>query len=364
MLEYLRGTTLSVLLLFLLASCSTTPDIPDEEEAISYRSTDETKTPESPVVAKTDPAPASGGVGRAQGPVAMVEGKPIPADVYNKELDRLLASQRVPPEMMSQVPERLTQQLVIRQLILQKIKAENIQITDAQLESKVKELRADFERTQKVSAGPKMSFEQALQAMGMDPKNYKASLREGLEFEALLKKGGYKETTAAEAKTYYEQNPKQFQQPEQVRASHILIKVEGEDPKAWSEAKTRIEAIRTQATAKDADFAALAKQSSEGPSKDRGGDLGFFGRKQMVPAFDTAVFSMKKGEVSAPVRTKFGWHIILKTDERKARTLAFDEIGEPLRRRLNQQKFQRALQNYVKGLRDGADVKLMLENIK
>lgn len=366
MFTYLRGAALLALVLFLIAGCSSTPDIPDEESAITYRSTEEkseTKT-ESPVVTKPAEQPASSATGRATGPVAVVEGTPIPAAEYNQELDRLMASGRVPPQMMSRVPELLTQQLVTKRLIAKKIKAANIQITDAQLDTKIKELRADFDRTQKLGAGPQMTFEQALQAMGMDPKNYKASIREGLEFETLLKKDGYQETTAAEAKTYYEQNPKQFHQPEQVRASHILIKVEGEDPKTWADAKVRIEALRAQATAKGADFAAIATQSSEGPSKDRGGDLGYFGRKQMVPAFDQVVFSMKKGEVSAPVRTKFGWHIILKTDERKERTLPFNEIAEPLRRRLNQQKFQGALMAYIKSVREGADVKLMLENIK
>ncbi len=88
-----------------------------------------------------------------------------------------------------------------------------------------------------------------------------------------------------------------------VRAAHILVDTE----KQASGLKNRIEGGE--------DFAKMAKQFSKCPSGQRGGDLGYFGRGQMVPEFETAAFNLPKNEISAPVKTDFGWHIIKVTDK-------------------------------------------------
>lgn len=109
---------------------------------------------------------------------------------------------------------------------------------------------------------------------------------------------------------YYEENPETFTTPEQAEASHILIKV---DPDADEDA---VEAARKEAediykmALDGADFAELAKEFSQGPTKDRGGYLGKFGRNSMVKPFADKVFSMKAGEIGEPVKTRFGWHVI------------------------------------------------------
>jgi peptidyl-prolyl cis-trans isomerase D len=109
---------------------------------------------------------------------------------------------------------------------------------------------------------------------------------------------------------YYESNPDKFESPKTVEARHILIKL---DPDANAEevekARQRIETIFDMAN-EGQDFAELAKQYSEGPTKDRGGDLGAFRREAMVKPFADRAFSMEPGEISEPVRTRFGWHII------------------------------------------------------
>jgi parvulin-like peptidyl-prolyl isomerase len=90
----------------------------------------------------------------------------------------------------------------------------------------------------------------------------------------------------------------------QVRASHILVKSEKEANEIAQKIKI------------GDDFGALAKQYSTCPSKAKGGDLGFFGKGQMVKEFETAAFNMKKGEVSKPVKSQFGWHLIKVTDQK------------------------------------------------
>ena len=107
---------------------------------------------------------------------------------------------------------------------------------------------------------------------------------------------------------------------ERVGASHILISYTGAEraqstvTRTKEEAKKLAASILVEAKKKGADFAALAKKHSDGPSASRGGDLGLFGRGRMVPAFDKAVFSLKVGEITGPVETVFGFHIITRTE--------------------------------------------------
>jgi peptidyl-prolyl cis-trans isomerase C len=110
--------------------------------------------------------------------------------------------------------------------------------------------------------------------------------------------GGKITVSEKESRAYYDSNLESFKKPEQVRASHILIKVDpGADEAKKAEARTKIESLQAKLK-KGEDFGALAKEYSEGPSGPKGGDLGFFGRGQMVKPFEEAAFSMKPGQVS------------------------------------------------------------------
>ncbi len=125
------------------------------------------------------------------------------------------------------------------------------------------------------------------------------------------------------AKGYYENNKEKYVHKEQVRASHILIKI---DKKTTEQAaKAKIEEIKKELD-KGADFAELAKKYSQDGSASNGGDLGFFGKGQMVPEFEKAAFSLKKGEISNPVKTQFGFHLIKVTDKRPAGNEKFETV--------------------------------------
>lgn len=139
----------------------------------------------------------------------------------------------------------------------------------------------------------------------------------------------------ARVKTYFEENIADFTTPEQRRARHILIRTSPEDSEEVLKGKKqRAEEILKLARTNE-DFAALAKEHSEDPGKANGGDLGFFARGQMVPAFETAVFTMKPGDISEVVDTGFGYHIIkleeIQPSSTKELTKAHDEILAKLR---------------------------------
>jgi parvulin-like peptidyl-prolyl isomerase len=127
----------------------------------------------------------------------------------------------------------------------------------------------------------------------------------------------------ARAQELYASTKSKYAVPEQVRVAHILVYPRGND----ADTQKRLEEIRAKAVA-GADFNALAREYSDDPSvKSNSGELGFFEAKPMDPAFAAAAFAMKtKGEISAPVKSSFGWHIILFEDRRPAGYRTFDEV--------------------------------------
>ena len=135
----------------------------------------------------------------------------------------------------------------------------------------------------------------------------------------------------------YEDNQQQYSTPEQVRASHILLKTEGKDDAA---VKKQAGEILAKAKAPGADFAKLATQyTEEEQGKTRGGDLDYFSKGQMVPEFDAVAFAMQPGQISDVVKTQFGYHIIKVTDRKPATTKSLDEVKAQIE---DQLKWERA----------------------
>ncbi|WP_420266147.1 peptidylprolyl isomerase [Candidatus Magnetominusculus dajiuhuensis] len=153
------------------------------------------------------------------------------------------------------------------------------------------------------------------------------------------------QVTPDEVKAYYDNNTKDFTMPEQVKASHILVKTE-------EEAKAAAEKIQ-----KGADFASVAKEVSiDKMTADKGGDLGFFSKGQMQPSFDEAAFKLKTGELSAPVKTTFGYHIIKLTDMKPAKKVDFDSAKDMITQLLTEQKKNKAFDDYYMGVEKGYNV--------
>ncbi|MBF0451248.1 MAG: SurA N-terminal domain-containing protein [Candidatus Magnetomorum sp.] len=157
--------------------------------------------------------------------------------------------------------------------------------------------------------------------------------------------------------TYFESNKSEFESPKTVEARHILLKVEApEGSESDKTALTRARDVYQKTLEKDADFAKLAQEFSEGPSKDRGGYLGKFKQEDMVKPFSDRAFSMKAGEISEPVRTSFGWHIIKveAVNEATALTLgaATPQIREKLISELAENKAYDAAEDFYESLYD------------
>jgi peptidyl-prolyl cis-trans isomerase D len=139
-----------------------------------------------------------------------------------------------------------------------------------------------------------------------------------------------------EIKAYYEENLARYEVPEKVEARHILIRVpEDADEAAVESAKKEAETVQKKALGGE-DFSELAKTFSQGPTKDSGGYLGAFSRDTMVKPFADVAFSMEAGEISQPVKTQFGWHVIKLEAKLPASTTPLDEVRADIRKTITQ----------------------------
>lgn len=151
----------------------------------------------------------------------------------------------------------------------------------------------------------------------------------------------------ADIEAFYKQNLAQYQTPAQVRASHVLLKIEGKNE---AEVKAKADEVQKRAKAGE-DFAALAKQYSEDDSNNtKGGDLDYFGRGTMVPEFENAAFSMKAGEISEVIKTPFGFHVIKVVDSKPEVTRPLAEVRPEIEEQLKAQKAQTDAEQQAKAL--------------
>ena len=149
---------------------------------------------------------------------------------------------------------------------------------------------------------------------------------------------GVPQVTDAEIQQYYQAHQKDYQVDDQVKVRHILIKVDGNDPKADAAAKAKAQQILDELH-HGGDFAKLAKENSDDPgSKEQGGELGWIKRGATVPEFDQAAFALQPGQTSGLVRTKFGYHIIQTEEKQTAHTRPLDEVKTTIQALLTRQK--------------------------
>ncbi|RXZ42569.1 peptidylprolyl isomerase [Crenobacter cavernae] len=156
---------------------------------------------------------------------------------------------------------------------------------------------------------------------------------------------------------FYDANPEQFSQGDSAAASHILFPPGSGDELAAMLAKAKAEGVLAEVQADPSRFADLAREHSTCPSGKQGGDLGQFGRGQMVPAFEQAAFSTEAGQIAPQlVETQFGYHIIQVNDRQDGGQVAFEDIKERLQQYLNQMASRQAMHECLSKLVDAAKI--------
>jgi peptidyl-prolyl cis-trans isomerase C len=291
--------------------------------------------------------------------VAVVNGVVITRAQYDKELNvqRQRVSRQgrqISDDQMAEMKTETLEGLIEREVLYQESQKAGIKITDQKVNDQVASIKKRFPSEEE--------FNKALSKMNLAEDEIRVQILRGLAIRELIdqKVASKVVITDEETRAYYDGNSQLFQQPEQVKASHILIKVEptADDAK---KAEARKKIVEVQQKLKDGgDFAALAKEYSQGPSGSRGGDLGYFKRGQMVKPFDDAAFSMKTNEVSDLVESHFGYHIIKIYGKKPEQILAYADVKDKIAQRLKQEKVEKDATLYVENLKKGAKVKKSL----
>jgi peptidyl-prolyl cis-trans isomerase C len=208
-------------------------------------------------------------------------------------------------------------------------------------------------------------FKTAMKTDNLDEKSLQTLIRKAVTVNNYITTVIAPTATVSDeaAKKFYDENPKYFQMPEQVQASHILVKAEkGASEGDIKAAKTKAEGILAKLKG-GADFAETAKANSDCPSAPQGGDLGPFTRGQMVKPFEDAAFSLKKGEMSDIVQTDFGFHIIKVTDKKEPITAPFTDAKKQIVDYLSKNEVNNAVKAKAKALRDAAKIDLVAPHL-
>lgn len=290
-----------------------------------------------------------------QGPVAKVNGVLIDAVELRRAEKVLLRGQTLPAEQQPLLEKQAVEQLVSAELLYQAAAKSDAKVLDKDLEAKLAQDKSRFKDEQE--------FEKTIKDLEMNEKDLREYVRRGLLISRFIDSAFVSKTTVsdAEVKAFYDENSDKFKRDESVKASHILIGVDGKasaDEK--SKAREKAEKLRKELKG-GADFAALAKANSTCPSSQQGGDLGFFGKGQMVPSFEKAAFALKPGEISDVVETQFGYHIIKLTDRKPASVTALKDVKGKIEDYLKGQKVNEAIQKYLADARKTAKVEILLK---
>ncbi|MBN2131774.1 MAG: peptidylprolyl isomerase [Sedimentisphaerales bacterium] len=267
----------------------------------------------------------------------------------------------LPPQFAGQVQKQIRQRvldnLVTERLLNEQVAAANVQVSDADVFAEIEKKGAEQNPPITVA-----DFKARVEAQGGNFEQVKEEFRKGMAYQKIMEGqwGDKIDVTDEDAKAYYDGHPKEFENAEQVRASHILIKPDATDPNADpNEAKTlaKAEADKLLAQVKEGgDFAALATEHSDCPSSARGGDLGFFARGAMVKPFEDVAFTMEPNDISDVVETKFGYHIIKVTDHKDPNAVPFDQAKADIVAKLVNEKKGAISQEFIQSLKDKATI--------
>ena len=314
--------------------------------------------------------------------IVTVNGEAITRAQYNEVMDLIkkgpqfkAASKEQQQEnspMMLMAKDRIVQDLITKTLLEQEFDKRKIEASDAEIEAKKEELIKQI--------GSKEKYQEALKQNGVSESKVEEDLANVIKVDKLASAISDTSVSDKEVKDFYNENKAQFNFPERVRASHILIEAnpelikksiidadkDGKLSAADIDKKVKEELDKKMALARDVraqvlknpkEFATLAKKySNDTGSAQKGGDLGYFPREAMVKEFSDVAFAIKPDTVSEIVVTRYGNHIIMVTDHAAAGLAPFEQVKGEIKAMLEQNKKLGAMQNLFNGLKSNAKI--------
>ncbi len=319
--------------------------------------------PKTPVETDANTPPANNAVGTTSNSVAVtVNG----TDITEREVQALVGPElekisnkavQLPPQFVEQYKKQLrawaVERLIAEQLLDERAKQANIVVAEEEITGRIEKIAA--------VQTPPLSLEQfkkKLEEYGESFDRYKSQLCKQLVYEKLMQSvwAGKINVTEEDAKNYYAKNKDRFVTPEQVRASHILIKPKTTAPDADpNEAKAQAQALLAQIKG-GADFEQSAKAHSDCPSGAKGGDLGFFGKGDMEAPFENVAFELTPGQISDIVETTSGYHIIRVTGRKERSIIPFEQAKDRIIEELTQRRRSDLTTEFIESLKAKATI--------
>lgn len=255
--------------------------------------------------------------------------------------DEKITKDQLYDALLAQGGSSVLDSLIEQKVISKEAAKQNIKVTDKEINAELENLKSQY--------GGEDALNQALASSGVKLSELKKDLKTNIEAKKMV------ESTInikdSEMKSYFDQNKDSLATEAQVKASHILVA----DEKTAKEVKAKLD--------KGEDFAKLAKEySTDTASKSNGGDLGYFKKGDMVEAFANQAFSMKVNEVSDPVKTEYGYHIIKVTGKKEAQKATYENSKAKIKQTLLDQKYQTEYPTWLQKLKKKYDITNKLDS--
>ena len=255
--------------------------------------------------------------------------------------------------MLKTLKQNIMDSLVDMSVMKQAAKEKGLTVDPEEKETKFKELiKSRYQ-------GDEKAFQEALEQNKVTRAEFDEQFADQLLLQKLFNDIVKDvKVTDEDIQKFYTENAERFKVPEQLKAQHILLKADPENEAEVKKVKAEADKLVTQIKG-GANFGELAKKHSQDEgSKVKDGDLGEFTKGQMVLPFEEALLKLKKGEVSAPVKTQFGWHIIKRGDTTPGSTSKLDEVKPMIEGNLKQTKQQEIFEGWLKKQKEQADIKI------
>ena len=281
--------------------------------------------------------------------IAQVNNYEIKKHEYELELHNTLVRMKL-EDANDEARNSAVNQLIEGYLLLHSARNSGVSISDSDIDKRFVEISMKFQSRDE--------FDKALEARNLNEELLREQITNELTIKSYIGKefSNDKAIDEEKLKKIYQENLDSFKTQEMVKASHILVKNEEADCQA------KIETIRARINSAT-DFEKEAKECSECPSCCNHGDLGFFTRGKMVKEFEDAAFSLQVGEISQPIKTPFGYHILMVTDSKPSKIAEFEEVKDSLKKRVQQIEMELGIVRHIKELKANAEIKIFEDRL-
>jgi peptidyl-prolyl cis-trans isomerase C len=294
---------------------------------------------------------------QAEKPAAVVNTIDITVNELHSELKKLsvemdLRNRPLSAEQISSLKQQLLETLIERELLYQQAQQRKIEVRNRWIERALDELKARL-------AEHAMTLQDYLEKTGLAEDQLRNGIRKGLIVQRMLRREVIRQIKISEAEmqSFYQQHPDFFKRDEQIRIRHILVSVSpAADEEKKADALLRIQTIQTKLR-EGQDFGVLALENSDCPSKNRGGDLGYLTRGEIIPAVSRAAFDLQPGQISDIITTRYGFDLVQVLDHRPPTQMAYKNTRDKIERTLRRDKEKAAAHTYLAKLKKNAVIK-------